>query len=136
AIFSTDDALRLLTWNRAAERLFGFDAESVLGRSMALLDAPGASGDRLEAVAARVLDTGQAVQAQLKCATAGGGSVQVALSLASVMDQTGTIIGLSVIARDDSQYQRLEEALRRANRQKDEFLAIMSHELRTPLTSI
>jgi signal transduction histidine kinase len=62
--------------------------------------------------------------------------VQVALSLASVTDQTGVIIGLSVIARDDSQYQRLEEALRRANRQKDEFVAIMSHELRTPLTSI
>jgi PAS domain S-box-containing protein len=136
SIFSTDDTLQFLTWNRAAEGLFGFEAQSVLGRSIALLDAPGASGDRLEALAGRVLDTGLAAQAQLKCATAGGGSVQVALSLAPVKDQNGTIIGLSVIARDDSQYQRLEEALRHANRQKDEFLAIMSHELRTPLTSI
>src|SRR5713101_4261621 len=40
------------------------------------------------------------------------------------------------LAALDTERRRLEEALREARHQKDEFLAIMSHELRTPLTSI
>jgi signal transduction histidine kinase len=60
----------------------------------------------------------------------------VDVSIAPVRSPDGQLLGLSVIARDNSDRRRAAEALREANRQKDELLAIMSHELRTPLTSI
>jgi PAS domain S-box-containing protein len=137
AILSTDAAGRVLTWNSAAQRLFGFEARSILGQPLDLLAAPGESADdRPAAMARRVLASGEAEQGQVTVQTPGGENVQTALSVAPVRDTQGTLLGLSLIARDNSDYKRIEEALLDAHRQKDEFLAIMSHELRTPLTSI
>jgi signal transduction histidine kinase len=80
----------------------------------------------------QVLSSGEPREAQLASARA----ANVQASAAPIRDAMGKVMGVSVIARDESDYQRIQAALREANRQKNEFLAIMSHELRTPLTSI
>jgi PAS domain S-box-containing protein len=136
AIFTTDEAARVTTWNGAAERLFGFAAEAAVGQTVDFLDPPEGSTRLLGAVTNRVFASGASEQARVTCATGNGGSIEVAASVAPVCDADGDALGLSVIARDDTEQRRLEEALRDAKHQKDEFLAIMSHELRTPLTSI
>ena len=83
-----------------------------------------------------VLTSGQTREAQIACVDEHGHYVQRLVSVAPIRDSLGTQQGTTVIARDESEYQRIQAALHEANRQKDEFLAIMSHELRTPLTSI
>jgi signal transduction histidine kinase len=83
-----------------------------------------------------VLQTGQSREAQVTVPGEHGLPVEARATLAPIRDARGDQLGVSVILRDDSEYQRVEAALREANRQKDELLAIMSHELRTPLTSI
>ncbi|HSK10557.1 MAG TPA: PAS domain S-box protein, partial [Vicinamibacterales bacterium] len=53
-----------------------------------------------------------------------------------VTDGTGAVVGVNVGVEDVTRLKQIEEALRQANRVKDEFLATLSHELRTPLNAI
>ena len=47
-----------------------------------------------------------------------------------------TPIGIAEIHNDISELRRAEEAVRQADRRKDEFLAMLAHELRNPLAPI
>jgi PAS domain S-box-containing protein len=51
-------------------------------------------------------------------------------------DPVGAPIGLATVSRDITLKRRAEEALREADRRKDEFLATLAHELRNPLAPI
>lgn len=58
------------------------------------------------------------------------------MSAAAIRDSEGTIIGGVLAQMDISDRVRAEEALRQADRRKDEFLAMLAHELRNPLAPI
>ena len=60
----------------------------------------------------------------------------IAYSAAPVQDAAGQLTGTVVIFRDESERRQTEEALRAADRRKDEFLATLAHELRNPLAPI
>ena len=51
-------------------------------------------------------------------------------------DREGRIVGASKVARDITERKRAEEAIREADRRKDEFLALLAHELRNPLAPL
>ena len=55
---------------------------------------------------------------------------------APIKDDQGTILGMVLVIRDITERRRADEALRDADRRKEEFLAVLSHELRNPLASI
>ncbi|HEX3043253.1 MAG TPA: PAS domain S-box protein [Bacillota bacterium] len=57
-------------------------------------------------------------------------------SFSPVRDQNGNIIAAVATARDTTLQKKFENALREADRRKDEFLAVLSHELRNPLAAI
>ena len=65
-----------------------------------------------------------------------GRLVDLSVAISPVRDAAGDVIGASKVARDISERKKIEEALRTADRQKDEFLAVLAHELRNPLAPL
>ena len=65
-----------------------------------------------------------------------GRRIDISLTVSPVRDGEGRIIGASKVARDITDRKRAEEALREADRRKDEFLALLAHELRNPLAPL
>lgn len=142
AIIGTDLAGIVTSWNRGAERIFGYTAAEMIGRRMAELYPPERLEEEREILES--LRSGRTIQHyESERVTKDGRIIDVAVSGSPISDRSGVIIGASKIARDITDAKRAERHLREAkeaaeaaNRTKDEFLAALSHELRTPLSPV
>jgi PAS domain S-box-containing protein len=135
AIVSKDLRGIILTWNRGAERLFGFTAEEAIGRHITLIipEERHAEEDHVlaQVIAGIGIDHYETVRRRKD-----GALVDISLTVSPIRGADGKIFGASKVARDITEQKRLRHALEEANRAKDQFLAMLSHELRTPLNSV
>jgi PAS domain S-box-containing protein len=123
------------TWNRAAERLFGYAADEIIGKSITLIIPP----ERLaeEDLVLRRIRSGQTVEHYETVRRAKDGRlIDISLTVSPIRLADGTVIGASKIARDITEQKQLRQAAEEASQAKDQFLAMLSHELRTPLNAV
>jgi PAS domain S-box-containing protein len=121
-------------WNPAAEALFGWTEAEVVGRPMPIVPDDKQTECRLYLAA---VGAGQAFNgAETRRLTKAGTTVFVSLSAAPLHDGAGRVHGILLMFTDITDRKRVEDALREADRAKDEFLATLSHELRNPLAPV
>ena len=136
---STDDAVigktldgTIISWNKGAERIYGYTAAEVIGQPISVL-IPADRADELPAILSR-LARGERIDHYLtKRRRKDGRVIDVSVTISPVRDETERIIGASAIARDVTVQ---EEAAKEALRIREEFISVAAHELRTPLTTL
>jgi PAS domain S-box-containing protein len=133
---------RILSWNGGASRIFGYTADEAIGQPITLIIPPDLHDEERE-----ILDRlrrGERVEHfDTIRVTKDGRRISVSLTISPIRDAHGRVVAASKVARDISERKRIEtqlreteEALRDANRRKDEFLAVLAHELRNSLAPI
>ncbi|MDX6490031.1 MAG: hypothetical protein QOD43_276, partial [Gaiellaceae bacterium] len=100
AIVSESLDHRALTWNRGAEKLYGYTAEEIAGRSMSIL-VPQGQLDEVPAILERFKGGEQWIdQFETTRVRKDGSRIEVSIKISPIRDATGTIVGLASIARD------------------------------------
>jgi PAS domain S-box-containing protein len=132
---SSDDAIfaqtldgTILSWNRGAERMYGYTADEAIGMSVVELVPPEGKPETEELLAA--VGRGERVEQYETVRLRHDGALRdVSLTLSPTRDPAGRVTGSSAIARDITERKRMEVA-------RDQFIANAAHELRTPLATL
>lgn len=122
AIISKDLGGRILSWNPAAARMFGYTAAEALGQPINLIIPP----ERLEEER-YILETirrGESIrQLETTRVAKDGRTVEVSITVSPVRDAGGNIIGAAKIARDVSAHHRVERTLQQSNEELNRHAA-------------
>lgn len=101
----------IMSWNRGAERVFGYAPEEVLGRSISIV-IPHERHEELPGIVEKVRREEHINNYETVCIRKDGKPIHVSITVSPIAGDSRTIVGTSIIVRDISERKEAEEALR------------------------
>ncbi|MEO8678108.1 MAG: PAS domain S-box protein [Vicinamibacterales bacterium] len=119
---SSDDAIlsktpdgRILTWNAAAERMYGYTEAEAIGASTYLLVPPDGHAE-LAATLKTLGDGGRVAPFEATRVHKNGRRFLVWVAVSPIVNRAGAVVGISSIARDITERKAMEDQLRQAQK--------------------
>jgi len=115
---SSDDAIVgktldgiITSWNKGAERTYGYIAEEMIGRPIAILSPP-EKPDEIPGILEKIRRGERVEHLETTRVTKSGARVDVFLTVSPIRDEQGNIVGASAIARDITSAKQTRKALK------------------------
>lgn len=128
AIIGKDLNSNIISWNKAAERLYGYTEAEIIGKPISILipkDQPNEENEIMSKI-----KKGELIEHfETKRVKKNGTIIDVSLTISPIKNEHGKVVGVSKIARDISDRKNIEQM-------KADFFWMATHQLRTPLSSI
>ena len=124
-------------WNGAAERIFGYTAEEVVGKHFSMILPPERAGD--QGAALRSIAAGESIRNKETVRIAKNGDrVEVIMTASPLRDASGAVVSAAAIMNDVTQRRRLERQLSQAQKLESigQLAAGVAHEINTPIQFI
>jgi len=121
-IDSSDDAIigkdlngMISSWNKGAERIYGYTPDEIVGKHISLL-APSDRRDEIPEILGRIAQGERIEHFESARVTKDGRQLDVSISVSPMRDTKGSIVGASVIARDITAQKKAEGQLHQAQK--------------------
>jgi two-component system, cell cycle sensor histidine kinase and response regulator CckA len=137
AIISKDLDGTILTWNAAAERIYGYPAAEAIGEKMLLMVPPDRVQEEIE-ILSKIRHGESVSHFETTRVKKGGASIDVSLTISPIRSREGKVMGVSHIARDITERKDVEKHLQQT--QRLESLGVLAggiaHDFNNLLTGI
>jgi PAS domain S-box-containing protein len=136
AIYAIDTDGRILSWNKAAVQIFGFEREEAVGQSIRILALEGQE-EEMDAII-QIIRQGASYGYETVRQRKNKALVSLFVTVAPMRDSRGILVGSSAVARDITDMQKQKSEMAKLDRLNTfaELASVISHEVRNPMTTI